>query len=131
VFYQLVFDPGEQQRSVHTDVESWKWLGPVLLDALRQGNTTVAVGVAYLIKSSSRTEPAAVDPGILVGFFGEIATDAVEALSRIADQVDESQQGFVSDIVASAQSVLASHDSGTDSSTEGNLGPDNEKETSA
>ena len=48
--YNLVFDPGrDHQPAVPSGVEPWKWLGPVLLDALRQGDKTVAPEICQLV----------------------------------------------------------------------------------
>jgi len=115
VLYGLVFEPdGGEQESIHRDVESWKWLGPVLLDSLRAGSTTIALEVCVLIaardESHSRRYPARVDLLALMGFFGKDTEEAVEMLGRLADQVDPSEQAFVREIVTSAKSELAKSD---------------------
>ena len=48
--YDLVFDPGPDHRhAVPIGLEHWKWLGPVLLDALKEGDPTVALEVCQLV----------------------------------------------------------------------------------
>lgn len=92
--YQLVFAPGEDDRpTVHRDVESWAWLGPVLLEALRQGDRTIA-SESWALLSSLRAggpdgQSSQVDRTVLSGFFGEDASEVVHLLGRMCGAPNE------------------------------------------
>jgi hypothetical protein len=111
VFYQLVFDPGDHNPTSSGDITAWTWMAPLLLDALRRENTTVAIGVAGLVaarNSGSRREPWAVDPGILNGLFSNGAAEVIGRLERLANQITDSEnQRLVRGIVESAKVASA------------------------
>jgi hypothetical protein len=105
--YQLVFDPGEDdQPTVHRDIESWKWLGPLLLESLRQGDTTIVLEICHLVsggRSSSLNDGRRqADPLVLHGFFGQEALEVVQLLKGICGNLEEDDRRFVSTIVESA-----------------------------
>jgi hypothetical protein len=110
VLYQLVFDPGDHEDCGHVGATSWNWLAPTVLQALQQGNTTMAIGACSLIaarESQSRREPAAVDPAIMFEFFGDRAREAVDAIAAVSVQVDAADRGFINDIVRTARDALS------------------------
>lgn len=114
VLFQLVFDPGDHVQS-HTGVEHWNWLGPIMLDSIRRGDATVAVAVCSLIaarESGPRRDPPAVDSSLLLGFFGDDAQSAVDAISDLTDRVDIKEKTFVIAIVHSARTALAGANGG-------------------
>ena len=119
VLYQLVHDPGSD-KPVHVGPEPWCWLAPVLLDALRQGSTTVAVSVAAMISApytGSLGQPSRVDPNVFLRFFSSEAAEVVELLGDLTDRVQDSdQRQLVNSIVESAKSVLSNTKAGVESS---------------
>jgi len=109
VFYQLVFDPGDQ-APVQAGPKAWGWMGAVLLAGLQSGQVTTAIGVCSLVAArdgSSRREPSAADHALIRVFFGDEALQAIEAIERLLPQVDETDRAFVTDIVQSARAGLA------------------------
>jgi hypothetical protein len=110
--YQLVFDPGDHNRSASGDIPAWTWMAPLLRDALRHGNALVAVGVASLVaarESGSRRAPISVDRNVLEGFFCDDAPEVVDLLRQLAAQITEPEhQVLVNAIVESARVVLNS-----------------------
>jgi GTPase SAR1 family protein len=118
VLYQIVFDFGENKSPAKEVANEWKWLSPMLLDALRKGSSSVASAVSVLIATrtaGSRQEPWTVDPDIFFEFFGDDAEEVVDLLSKLAGDA-EAERDLVEAIVRSARAALAS---GTASSDEG------------
>lgn len=119
VFYQLVFDPSDDMDYGHVGAAPWQWLAPLVLEALQQGNETVAIGTCSLIAARDsekpRREPAAVDPEMLFGFFGDLACEAVNAIEALLSQIDEADRQFVNEIVRTARNALMDRE-GTSSS---------------
>ena len=82
----LAFRPSgdDHPTTACTDTESWKWLGPVLLDALKQGDETIAMEVYWLVANlgtdARNSGQYQVDPAVLQGFFGEKNTGSFNCL---------------------------------------------------
>ncbi|SFH99477.1 P-loop NTPase fold protein [Planctomicrobium piriforme] len=109
IFYQLVFDPG-QHIPVLAGPAIWSWMGPVLLAGLRRGQVTTAIGVCSLVASrdgSSRREPTTADHELIRSFFGNDASQAIDAIEMLLPQVDENDRTFVTHVVQSARARLA------------------------
>jgi len=106
----LVFLPsGDGHPTTCTDIESWKWLGPVLLDALKQGDKTIAMEVYWLVANlgadARNSGQYQVDPAVLQGFFGEGTTEVIQLLNDMSGRLEEDERKFVSAMVESAKSV--------------------------
>jgi hypothetical protein len=107
VFHGLVFDTGDHVAT-HTGPESWGWLGPVLLDGLRHGNPTVAIGVCCLVAKGKGRRPGApsvADPTLLEAFFGDSSSEVIANVERLLPQVRKEDEAFVKDIVQSAKAA--------------------------
>jgi hypothetical protein len=107
VLYQLVRDPGRQDMNDASELQAWIWLGPVLLDALRQRNETVAAAVAILLASGDpdhRSHPATVDPKMLLAFFPNDILEVADLLVALSDDVEDAdQKRIVSSVAESAR----------------------------
>ena len=105
--YQLVFDPGTGTRFL-ADVQSWSWLGPHILDALRTKNIGTAANCAVLLgaRVSSRDVMAA-DTEVLDCFFGSDAGEVIDMLDSVIDQLPESDQLLARNVVGAARQHLA------------------------
>lgn len=108
VLYQAVFDFGKQTLPLPEVISSWNWLSPILIDALKNGNASVAAAVAVLIstrESGTRSEPWSADPAILDGFFGSQSADVVDMLANLSGAVTH-EKALVESIVKSARQVI-------------------------
>jgi hypothetical protein len=95
VLYELVFDPVDHNPQSEGDLPAWTWLAPVLLDSLRRDSTMVAVSVASLISAREhgpRREPWRVDGSVLMAIFGNDASEVIDRLELLANQINETDQ---------------------------------------
>ena len=101
--YQLVFDPGNEGTPTLTDVASWAWLGPVLLDALRQRSVAAAANCGVLLGARvSGRGKAMVDDEVLSGFFGASASEVIQILDEMVEEIPESDRMLVRNVVVAA-----------------------------
>lgn len=115
--YKLVFDPGNEDGNVINDVASWSWLGPVILEALRTRDLRTAANVGVLLGARvSGRETIAVDTKVLEGFFGDDAPEVIEILGGLIDQVEDSEQSLIRNVIDAARQELAQVESGSDES---------------
>ncbi|MBB03185.1 MAG: hypothetical protein CMJ47_11100 [Planctomyces sp.] len=106
--YQLVFDPGNEGTMILADVQSWDWLGPHILGALRDRNVTAAANCGVLLGARvSGRERMTVDTEVLDQFFGEDATEVIDILESMIDRLPETDQSLVRNIVGAARQHLA------------------------
>ena len=107
----LAFRPSgdDHPTTACTDTESWKWLGPVLLDALKQGDETIAMEVYWLVANlgtdARNSGQYQVDPAVLQGFFGEKNTRVIQLLEDMSGRCEGDDCKRVSAMVESAKSV--------------------------
>ncbi|MGW8256582.1 MAG: hypothetical protein ACWGMZ_03755, partial [Thermoguttaceae bacterium] len=73
---ELVFLPGDKTNTSHRDIDSWKWLGPVMLKALRQKDRTIALEIQHLVEGASRKST-------LQEFFGDEWREVEQLLENI------------------------------------------------
>jgi hypothetical protein len=103
--YQLVFDPGnnEDQR-ILADVQSWSWLGAMILDALRSRNALAAANCGVLLSDrASGRERISVDVEVLNELFGDAANEVIDILDEMVDQLPEADQTRARNIVGAAR----------------------------
>jgi hypothetical protein len=115
VFYQMVFDPGDQ-APVQAGPEAWSWLGAVLLAGLQRGQVTTAIGICFLVaarEGGTHRDPSAAEHALIRAFFGDEALRAIDAIERLLPMVDETDRVFVTNIVQSARAGLTEN-SGTE-----------------
>ena len=106
--YQLVFDPGDHAERILADVQSWSWLGPHMLAALRDGSVLAAANCAVLLGARvSGSERMTVDTEVLNGFFGDDASEVIDILESMIDQLPEADQSLVRNVVGAARQYLA------------------------
>jgi hypothetical protein len=106
--YQLVFDPGNEGREILVDVQSWSWLGPYILDALRDENVLAAANCGVLLGARvSGRERMSVDTEVLDGLFGDDANEVIEILDSMIDQLPAADQLLVRNVVGAARQHLA------------------------
>jgi len=107
----LVFRPSgdDHPTTTCTDIESWKWLGPVLLDALKQGAKPIATEIYWLVASlkadTRKDSQYQVDPAVLHGFFGEGTAEVIQLLEDMIARLEGDDRNRVSTLVESAKSV--------------------------
>lgn len=106
--YQLVFDPGSGGGRILADVQSWTWLGPSILAALRTRNVVAAANCAVLLGARvSAREQMAVDIEVLDQFFGDDAREVIDILESMIDQLPEADQPLGGSVVGAARQHLA------------------------
>lgn len=106
--YQLVFDPGNEGSHILVDVQSWSWLGPLILEALRSGNVPAAANCGVLLGARvSGREQMTVDTEVLNEFFGDDASEVIEILDSMIDQLPQADKLLVRNVVGAARQYLA------------------------
>lgn len=106
--YQLVFDPGNEGEQILVDVHSWSWLGPLILDSLRCRNLLAAANCGVLLGARvSGREQMTVDVEVLNEFFGDAASEVINILEEMIDQLPETHQTLTSNIVGAARQHFA------------------------
>jgi hypothetical protein len=105
---QLVFDGGNA-RPTAVGLDSWAWLGPILLQGLRRESTVIAIETARLL--SSRRGDAGrlvVDDKSLFGFFPNDAREVADLLGKNAISIkDTDDRELVKGIGESAKHAAA------------------------
>jgi hypothetical protein len=106
--YQLVFDPGNEGRHILIEVSTWSWLGPHILDALRNGSAIAAANCGVLLGARvSGRERTTVDIEVLDQLFGDDASEVIDILESMIDQIPEADQSLVRNVVGAARQHLA------------------------
>lgn len=106
--YKLVFDPSSEGDKVLADVQSWAWIGPFIIDALRAGSSIAARNCAVLLGGRvAGRDRMAVDAEALNGFFDDAADEVIAILEEMAPQVPEDDQVLIRNVVAAARGRLA------------------------
>ncbi len=106
--YQLVFDPGRDEQSFLTDIQSWSWLGPMILDGVRKRNCAVAANCGVLLGARvSGRERMTVDTEVLDQFFGQHASEIIDILDSMIDQIPEDDRLLIRNVVGAARQHLA------------------------
>jgi hypothetical protein len=109
VFYQLVFDPGDNDHElVLAEPESWGWMGPILLEGVQDDQVMVAVGICYLVSPLDRNglSKAPSDLDLLRSFFGDNVPEVIDSIDRLILEIDVKDREFVKDVVQSVRSFL-------------------------
>lgn len=107
----LVFRPSgdDHPTTTCTDIDSWKWLGPVLLDALKQGDEAIAVQIYWLVASlkadTRKDNQYRVDSAAWHGFFGERTAEIVQLLEETIGRLEGDDQNRVRLMVDSVKRV--------------------------
>jgi hypothetical protein len=105
--YRLVFATDDGSPATAGDVSAWRWLGPIILDALRNRNAVVATNCAVLlIARVSARDQATVDQEVLAAFFGDTGSEVIQILDEMSMQVSESERTLVRNVVKAASQVL-------------------------
>ena len=99
-----MFDFGNEGMPTLNDVASWNWLGPIILDAMRRKDVLVATNCGMLLspRASGREGVTPVHE-ILSGFFGENASEVIQILDEIAEQIPEPNRTTVRNVIAAAR----------------------------
>lgn len=106
--YQLVFDPGNEGERILTDVQSWTWLGPHIIAALRNGNLFAAANCGVLLGARvSGRERMTVDTEVLRQFFRDEASEVIDILESVISQLPEDDRSLVRNVVGAARQQLA------------------------
>ena len=117
LLYQLIFDPG-QYAPVLPGPDSWGWMAPVMLAAIRSGYVATAMGVCSLIASRdgrSPAEPSTADVNVLRAFFGSESANAIESIEILLPQVPEKYRQSITAIIESAKRQLSGDGSSVES----------------
>ena len=109
LLYEIVFDLGTPEaQKVLADAKSWSWLGPLIHDALKNENTLAAANCGVLLGARvSGRERMTVDTEVLDEFFDDDAGEVIEILESMIDQLPESDQLLVRNVVGAARQHLA------------------------
>jgi len=113
----LVFDSGNHSgEKFLTDPESWSWLGPPILEALRDNSPLAAANCGVLLGARVKAESqSAVDTEVLDAFFGNDAAEVINLLESMIDQIPEKDQPLVKNVIGAARIYLAKRaDDGTE-----------------
>ena len=109
VLQTLVFFPNGRDSATHTDIESWKWLGPILLDALRQRDNTIAISIYWLVAShaadANKVKKYQVDPTVWQGFFGNDTTEIIQLLNDSVGRLEGDDRKRVTAMMESVESM--------------------------
>ena len=106
--YQLVFDPGNDGERILADVPTWSWLGSHVLAALRIRNVVVAANCGVLLGARvSGRERMTVDSEVLDQFFGDDASEVIDILDLMIEQIPEADQLLVRIVVGAARQYLS------------------------
>lgn len=106
--FQLVFDPGHDERPILADVQSWTWLSPMILDGARRKDVAVIANCGVLLGGRiAGRERMAVDTEVLDQFFGDDASELIDILESMIDQLPEGDQSLVKNVVGAARQHLA------------------------
>jgi hypothetical protein len=106
--YQLVFDPGTRGDRILADVQSWCWLGKCVLDAMRAKDVLAAANCGVLLGGRvSGREKMTVDIEVLDHFFGKDASEAIDILESLIDELPQADQPLVANVVGAARIHLA------------------------
>jgi hypothetical protein len=109
--YPLIFDPGTSGSKELANVQSWSWLGSHILDAIRCGSITAAVNCGVLLGARvSGRERMNVDTEVLDQFFGTKASEVIDILEPMIDQLKEDDRLIVRNVVGAARQHLAGRD---------------------
>jgi hypothetical protein len=107
--YHLVFPPDqpEGRASILRGTEHWSWLGPFILDALRQQTHLFAPKVGYLISEHIQMQTPGtyiprVVPERLQGMFGDQAEEVIRLLGEARDRLAGAEREFLDQVVRSA-----------------------------
>lgn len=104
LLYQLVFDPGSDGERILNNVQDWKWLGPILTEAMRERNRIAAANCGVLLGGRvSGREKMTVDDEVLQEFFRDRAVEVIEILDEMIDQIPEADQVLVRNVIAAAR----------------------------
>lgn len=105
---QLIFDRGNESVKILADVPTWAWLGCHILTALRNRNIVVAANCVVLLGSRvSGRERMTVDTEVLDHFFGDDASEVIDIIESMIDQVPEADQLLVRNVVGAARQHLS------------------------
>ncbi|MEX1042500.1 MAG: P-loop NTPase fold protein [Pirellulaceae bacterium] len=113
--YMLVFDSGNHsEEKFLTDPESWSWLGHPILEALRDKNPLAAANCGVLLGARvSADSQTAVDSEVLDSFFGQDASEVIDLLETMIDQIPEKDQPLVRNVIGAARTYLVERADGT------------------
>src|SRR5262249_22011557 len=110
--YHLVFPPdSDDGPSECTGVESWNWLGPILLTALRQEPNRFALAIGHLISTRVSVSPSHVNANAterdrLIGFFGDDAAEVIRLIAEERVNTSGTDRDYLDQVVRSAESLL-------------------------
>jgi len=109
--YQLVFDPGDDMNRVLVDVGSWSWLGPYIVDAIRNGSTIAAANCNILLGARvDGRDRSTVNTEVLDQFFGNNASEVLDILDSMNGQLPENDRSLARTVVATGRQHLANAD---------------------
>jgi hypothetical protein len=109
VLRRLVFPDvmnGEEDMSLYVGLSGWSFLGPSILDALRNAPHRFASHVGYLVANRREgTVPGTLvytlDRDLLTGFFGEQSAEVVDIISNSTHHFGGSNKNMLLDIARS------------------------------
>ena len=89
----------------------------MILAGLRKRNVLIAANCGVLLGARvSERETCSVDNEVLFGFFGEDASEVVQVLDEIEEQLPESDRKLVRNVVNASRQAIAESNSDTEGS---------------
>ena len=120
--YQLICLPLEDSQGPDAIGDDWRWLGPVLLDAIHLDSPLMAPKIANLISRARELEPRGVYvpeivPQRLTSLFGTSAGEVIQLISAERDRLSGVDREYLDQVIRSyvpeSQSI-ASHQTESD-----------------
>lgn len=102
--HHLVFDGGNKE-SWFVGIANWKWLSPILAEAIKDGDPTVAMQTAYLLqrgRERDRTVSYECDTNVLHELFGEDGPRLIKCIKSLIEKMPPKHVDIVKQVVNSA-----------------------------
>jgi hypothetical protein len=102
----LVFDGGNDDAFL-VGIEHWKWLSPALVEAIDDGDSTVAMQTAYLLQRGRERDRAVFyecDTNVLHELFGEDGPRLIQCIESLTEKMPLQHVDLVKQVVNSTRS---------------------------
>ncbi len=105
--FHLIFDPGQRENAILADAQTWRWLAPMILDGVRRRDVAVVANCGILLgRRRSVFDEVAVNSEILDQFFGDNASEVIDILDSMIDQLPQPDQLHTRETVHAAREYL-------------------------
>ena len=111
--HHLVFDGGSDCQH-YVGVEHWNWLAPVFVEALQEGDATVAMQIGYLVHDRKEVDHEIYyecNMDVLTELFGEEASNVIGHMEQLTTKMAKEHEDHIRQVVNSARDKMSSHES--------------------